>query len=216
MPTLTVIAGPNGAGKTKFSEYFIENGFINTKPFDTDAISKQVDDSKISADFLRVEAQRNKQVKEILLQEAKKAIQTNTDFCFESNISSKIQLSPIELFDKAGYNINLIYIFLHSIEKSKERVDTRKREGGHRVEEAKLRANFDNGLIILNNSFNDWDRVFLIDNNTDISRQKQNPKVLLISEKGKMIRYFNLPSKEVRSKIPKIMDSINDYLNSGK
>ena len=117
MPTLTVIAGPNGAGKTRLSAFFNYAGFIDTDPINVDQINKKIDETFLSNDFFRVEEQRRKQVNKIFLEEAEKAIALNENFCFESTISTNYQISPIKLFDDAGYKLHLIYIVLDDIEK---------------------------------------------------------------------------------------------------
>lgn len=212
MPTLTVVAGPNGAGKTRLSPFLKHAQLISVTPLNTDQIRNFINDSELSFDLLRLEEQSRKQVNEIFLNEAKKAIDNRIDFSFESNISSLFQLGPVKLFDDAGYRIHLIYICLDSIDKSQQRVVKRSvHENGHFVTEEKVKLNFTGGLSILNQSFSDWDRVFLLDNNADIDSTQDELEVLLVAEKGEIIFFKKGPSPRISGSLPNVTESIARY-----
>lgn len=210
MPVLTVIAGPNGAGKTRFSSYFKSKGLISVTTLNIDEINKKVDETELSYDFLRIEEQKRKQVNQIFLNEAKQAIKEKRDFCFESNLSSLYQISPVQLFDETGYQLNLIYIFLDSINKSTERVNKRsQQEKGHFVSNKLIEQNFHGGLKLLNDSFSDWDRVYLMDNNSEIQSPTDLLEVLLVAEQGKIIFFNRKPAENLQKHLPNIMNEIS-------
>lgn len=203
-PTLIVLAGPNGAGKTRLSPYFVSSGLINTEPVNTDQIAQSVDEHRFSHDLLRIEEQRLKETNKVFMRAVNNAIKKKNDFSFESNISTKYQLSPIAEFDEAGYNLVLIYVLLSDIELSNSRVKQRVHEKGHYVDPKTIRINFVNGLKNMDDSFDDWDRVIIIDNSADINLTDQKPQTVLIADKGEIKYHSNFPNDILSEYLPMI------------
>lgn len=69
----------------------------------------------------------------VLLNKAvSKALTQKIDFCYETNFNSTPMYWP-EKFLESGFELNLFYFCLDSIEKAKERVLIRVENGGHFV-----------------------------------------------------------------------------------
>ena len=192
MPVLTVLAGPNGAGKSYFSSFFLETGLISTQPVNIDALESYVDVSKIPNDPMRYKRCLEEQISKIFHELCHEAIQNNRDFSYESNLRLD-QLSCINVFSEANYQINLIYIYLDSIQISKSRVQIRISEGGHIVGDDSILENFNQGLKNLDNSVSEfnWNHVSIIDNSKEIKRKGDVLTLLLEMESDHLIQVSN-------------------------
>lgn len=204
-PVLTVLAGPNGAGKTRLTPYLIEQEFISVEPIDSDKVAQHIDETRFSNDFLRYESQRLKDINRIFRKEAEKAIKQNNDFAYESNLSTSYQLQPVGWFDENGYELNLIFILLDNLELSKNRVEKRKTEKGHSVSKEDIIQNFKNGLTNLNDSFNDWDNLLIINNSKTLDKNN-SPELLLFARQGEIVYCSDTSfSSEITEFIPDIL-----------
>lgn len=212
-PTLTVLAGPNGAGKSYFSDFFVQTNLVSTQPINIDALEEQIDKSRIPNDPLRYGTEVIKAIDKIFQSLCKNAILKNEDFSFECNLR-KDQLSSVNLFEQAGYQINLIYIWLDSITISQERVSLRVSEGGHPVGLESIKRNYQEGIQNLDFSVAEshWGHIYIIDNSKNI-KHKGNPLSLLIEiDNKKVIQISNdFLSKNRQILLPKIC---NNFLNS--
>lgn len=205
-PTLTVLAGPNGAGKSYFSNYLKEQELLYSQPINMDALKEEINYTFISNDYMRWELEENRAVNRLFLSLCKEAIEEKKHFAFECNLR-KDQLGCVELFDKAGYQLNLIFFWLDSIEISRERVQIRHNEGGHPVGEESIRGNFSEGCRNLDYSVpdNHWNQVIFIDNSRENRASGEILSLLLLINQGKLIycsdRFF---SKEREQYLPKL------------
>lgn len=192
MPTVTVLAGPNGAGKSWFSDFLVEVGFISITPINTDALKEQIDTNLLPHDPLRYEKSIRKETDKIFIQLLQSAIHKHEDFAFESNLRTD-QLSCLSYFENAGYEINLIYIWLDGIEISKERVNARVNEGGHLVGDRSIVGNFNEGLrnLDLSVSDNHWNHVYLIDNSKTAKAKEDSMSLLIEIDNGEIITLSN-------------------------
>jgi predicted ABC-type ATPase len=208
-PTLTVLAGPNGAGKSYFSDYFVQTNLISTQPVNIDALEAQIDKSRIPNDPLRYGIEVIKAIDKVFQSLCQNAILNNNDFSFECNLR-KDQLSSVNLFEQAGYQINIIYIWLDNIAISEERVNLRVSEGGHPVGLESIKRNFKEGLQNLDLSVaeNHWNHVYIIDNSKDI-KHKGNPLSLLIEIDNKKVIQISSEflSKNRQVFLPKICNN---------
>lgn len=214
MPVLTVLAGPNGAGKSYFSSFFLETGLISTQPVNIDALESYVDTSRIPNDPMRYKRCLEEQISKIFNELCSEAISNNRDFSFESNLRLD-QLSCINQFSKAHYQINLIYLYLDSIETSKRRVQIRISEGGHMVGNDSILENFTQGLRNLDDSVseNDWDHVSIIDNSKEIKGKGDVLTLLLEMHHTQVIRLSESFLTEGRKiQLPKICSQIEQML----
>jgi predicted ABC-type ATPase len=69
----------------------------------------------------------------IFMTEKLNAINSGSDYAFETNFSASDPMSSARQFKKAGYEVHLIFMGLNSIEESIQRVEQRVQLGGHKV-----------------------------------------------------------------------------------
>lgn len=139
-PQLLIIAGPNGAGKSTFSKDMSRPGaFI----FDTD---KEI--AKIEARFPGLPFESiSYTVDQYFLDKVDDALNSRTDFTLETNFrDAGFIMDTVSRFKGKGYSVDLIYMGLSSIELSMERVAARVQAGGHDVDAASIRYNYEEGL----------------------------------------------------------------------
>jgi predicted ABC-type ATPase len=124
-PSCYIVAGPNGAGKTTFALQYLPkivscNNFINA-----DEIAKGVSPLDFEAGLL--------QASKIFLQSLNEKLKSKETFAFETTLSGRTYLTQIPQWQKAGWKVVLIYLYIPSAEFSAFRVQQRFAQGGHNV-----------------------------------------------------------------------------------
>lgn len=148
MPTLTLLAGPNGAGKTTFIERFKKIGLLPPVVINLDNIPESVY-SRLTGNVYNYENELRKHRHEFFNEQCRMAIEKEVNFAYECNLR-KDQVQQVELFENAGYKLNLIYMYLQNIDISFQRVHKRIKQRGHKVPEDSIKSNFYEGLANLN------------------------------------------------------------------
>jgi predicted ABC-type ATPase len=74
-------------------------------------------------------------------------------FAFETTLAGHTYLRRIEQWRASGYNVELIFLSLTSVEDAIQRVATRVRQGGHAVAEEVIRRRFDAGMRNFQDSY---------------------------------------------------------------
>ena len=138
MPTCWIIAGPNGAGKTTFALQFLPEvagcrHFINA-----DLIAAGL--SPLAPEAERIAASR------LFLGEIQSAIERGQDFSFETTLSGRSHLQFMRKLREGGWEVELIYLALPSVELSKLRVAERVAHGGHDIPIADIERRFPRSL----------------------------------------------------------------------
>lgn len=132
-PTIYVIGGPNGAGKTTFAKEFLPETLV-IEFLNADALSAGL--SLIRPEAMGLRAGR------LLLTRWKELCVSRKDFAFESTLSGKTYAKMLADVREQGYRINILYLWLPSVEMSVRRVRERVRKGGHSVPEVDLRRRY--------------------------------------------------------------------------
>ena len=74
----------------------------------------------------------------ILIHEVKSRIAGGSDFSFETTMAGKTWLTFLKEAKDQGYEINIYFLFVTSIDKSLERIDSRVQLGGHNIPKASV------------------------------------------------------------------------------
>ena len=138
MPKLFIIAGPNGAGKTTASFTLLPQ-ILDCREFvNADEIARGV--SPFNPESVAFEAGR------IMLQRIQQLISNNQTFAFETTLTTRSYVSLVKRCSEVDYEINLIFLWLNSVELAVERVRTRVAKGGHNIPEDVIIRRYSKGL----------------------------------------------------------------------
>ena len=175
-----MIAGPNGAGKSTFSD-LLTPFHLEVIDGDKELVKRQRLFPDIDTASL-LEAMNEHWFPELI----DAALAAKADFAYETNLRSERVFRTLDTFKKKGYETNLFYIGLSSVEIALERVKLRVKQGGHAVSLENVAHNFRAGLQYLSQCLPVFDRVIIFDNST-----KQDdmviPNLLLRIESGKIL-----------------------------
>ncbi len=116
------------------------------------------------------------------------SVDERRDFCYETNFNSTPMYWP-EIFRAAGFELNLFFFCLDSIEKAKERVRIRVENGGHFVPDSEIEQRYKSGFENLDQLFPLFDFVHLFDS----SYYKEEPHHILSAKKGQLIYFSEFP-----------------------
>ena len=156
-PEFAIVAGPNGAGKSRLCSFY-----VSSASFDGDKIAMQLKEEHpdwperwVSGSVAgELEKQKNK------------ALESHTDFVFETNFSNELAVNMINEFKEAGFKVTLYYFGLLSVEESLMRVAQRMTTGGHDVAEDIVRFNFAEGIKRTRNNLHLFENITFIDGNS--------------------------------------------------
>lgn len=207
-PIVTVIAGPNGAGKTSLQSLLRQASLVNCNVLNIDALAIDLD--TIPNDPLRYPIELAKRTDKKFKELCERAILERIDFAFECNLREE-QVKYLSLFDEAGYEINLVYLWLDKIEISFNRVNYRVSKGGHYVGKDSIIRNYNEGLKNLDKYFDNWNNVYVIDNSMDITElnEKANLPLILYIHEGNILYVSNEISEEtLESNFPTIFKAL--------
>lgn len=126
-----IIAGPNGSGKTTFAKGFIEE--IPLPFLNADEITIE-----LSPHLERVRIKAGK----IFFKKMEEYMADEKSFIFETTLAGKYLVRYIKRLKENGYKIELIYIFVESVEEAIRRIDIRVRKGGLHVPKEDIKRRF--------------------------------------------------------------------------
>lgn len=137
-PVCWIIAGPNGAGKTTFALEFLPQIANCHKFVNADLIAAGL--SPLSPESELLSASR------LFLKEIQANILFRKDFAFETTLSGRGYLRLIKRLKKEGWQVELLYLALPSVELSKLRVLERVEHGGHNIPAKDIERRFPRSL----------------------------------------------------------------------
>ena len=136
--TLYIIGGCNGAGKTTAS-YTIFPEILHCMEYvNADEIAKGL--SPFQPENVAIEAGR------LMLRRIDDLIGKRESFAFETTMASRCFVSTIKTAHAKGYNVKVIFFWLHSVELAKERVLQRVLKGGHNVDQRVIERRYHAGI----------------------------------------------------------------------
>jgi predicted ABC-type ATPase len=155
MAEFTMIAGVNGSGKTTFAlDYFKGSNiiFINADSIATSLSPHNPDMSQFRAGKL-------------MIQEVQNCIKNQQNFAIETTLASKNYLKIIKELKSKNWQINLIYLYLPSVELSVQRITERVRNGGHNIKKVDILRRYNRSIDnLVNKYFDVVDNIICIDN----------------------------------------------------
>lgn len=154
-----IIAGCNGAGKTTASftilpEYMHCEEYINA-----DEIARGL--SPFHPESVPIEAGK------LMISRINDLLKKGMTFAVETTLSTHSYVNLINRAHKAGYMVELIFLWLSSAEVAIKRVAKRVSEGGHNIPVDVIKRRYSAGIQNLIETYSQIvDRWILIDNNT--------------------------------------------------
>ena len=136
MPEIYVIGGCNGSGKTTFALNIFPN-LGNIEFVNADIIAAELNSD--NPDAVAIQASR------IMLGRLKTLAKQKQNFAFETTLAARTFAPFLRQCQARGYRINLIYVWLNSVELAITRVALRVASGGHNIPEDTIRRRYDRG-----------------------------------------------------------------------
>ena len=135
-PEVWVVGGCNGSGKTTFALSVLSNleglEFVNADMIAADLNPQDVDAVAIQASRL-------------MLARLRTLAQQRVDFAFETTLAARSFASFLKRCQSQGYRVNLIYVWLNSVDLGIARVASRVASGGHNIPEDVIRRRYERG-----------------------------------------------------------------------
>lgn len=160
---MIVISGANGAGKSTLAPHLLRDTLGIYEYVNADTIALGL--SAFAPEHAALEAGR------IMLRRLNYLVAQRKDFAFETTLASRFYARWLKGLQADGYKINLIFLWLQSVDLAIERVRERVRLGGHSVPEETIKRRYIKGLrnfFELYQSFaNSW-RVYEVSLSTPI------------------------------------------------
>ena len=146
-PEIMVIAGPNGSGKTTITHMAQINGvYINA------------DDIKRSTSCSDLEAAiKAEELRELMLEKG-------FEFTFETVLSTDRNLKLLKRAKEKRYFIRCIYVLTSDYHININRINMRKKMGGHSVPEEKIKSRYKKALNLIPELLEICDIVHIYDN----------------------------------------------------
>ncbi len=157
MPKFYIVSGCNGSGKTTASYTMLPemlecNHFVNSDEF-----AKGL--SPFNPEIASIAASR------LMLMEIHYLLSNGRDFGIETTLATRSLLKTMELAQKQGYTVTVLYFWLNSPSLAIDRVRARVEAGGHNIPEETIRRRYFKGIQYF---FKDYlphcDRWILADN----------------------------------------------------
>ena len=136
-PRCIIIAGPNGAGKTTFAHEFLPHDAGIIHFVNADLIASGL--SPLRPELAAIAAGR------LFLSELNRLANLRVDFAFETTLSGLGYLKHLRRWKTAGYNIQIIFLYLSSPRLALCRIAARVKQGGHHVSRAEVTRRFARG-----------------------------------------------------------------------
>jgi predicted ABC-type ATPase len=155
VPDYRIIAGPNGAGKSTFSAILSSSDALI---FDADKVKavkeKQYPDLPDESIEMMITS---------AYWEAEDfAVEHKKDLTVETNLRNDFLINRLSFFKGKGYTTHLVYMLLPDVQTSMDRVTLRVAQKGHFIDWGSIKYNFEQGLVMLKKSFDQFDTVTLM------------------------------------------------------
>lgn len=132
------MAGPNGAGKTTFAQEFLPNEASCPTFINADLIAAGL--APFDPASAAIRAGR------LMIQEIEHRFNNRESFAIETTLSGKGYARYIPEWQRASYEVKLLFLRLDSADDAVRRVAARVAQGGHHIPENTVRRRFEKGL----------------------------------------------------------------------
>lgn len=186
-PALWIIAGPNGSGKSSaYGQASVDEPMGSIWIINPDLLAKRIRDQggvePVAANMAAVQ-----RIETWLYA----FIDTHQTIDVETVLSTDKFRKLVAHAKSRGFTVNLIYVYLDSVELNIERVRTRVRKGGHDVPEDRIRARRLRSFDQFGWFFTEADRVDVFDNSG------ATPTRVLAKRGLETVAYDRLPEEMV-------------------
>ncbi len=139
MPNVIVIAGPNGAGKSTLAPALLRDTLNIPEYVNADTIAEGL--SAFAPEDASFDAGR------VMIGRLHDLAEEERDFSFETTMASRIYAGWLKrLRADSGFRVNVIFLWLDTVELAISRVAARVRAGGHDIPEDTIRRRYERGL----------------------------------------------------------------------
>jgi predicted ABC-type ATPase len=133
-----ILGGPNGAGKTTAAKELLPHTLNVTAFVNADEIAREMSPSDV--DRAALAAGR------AMISTMQDLAQRGETFAFETTCAGRSHIGFLNDRKKEGWRINLLFLWLPSVDIALQRVAQRVREGGHAIPPAVIRRRYVSGL----------------------------------------------------------------------
>jgi predicted ABC-type ATPase len=135
---IIILAGPNGAGKSTLAPFLLRDWLGLTEFVNADVIASGL--SAFEPERAAFEAGR------IMLRRLRELVAQRQNFAFETTLATRSYATWLRQLMQEGWHVNLVFIWLDSLELAVQRVAARVAAGGHDIPEATIRRRYDKGI----------------------------------------------------------------------
>ena len=160
MKVYTLIAGPNGSGKTTL--YQTSTALRDLPRVNTDEIVREFGDWRNPADVARAGKVAVKQIRDFF--------QKGVSFNQETTLCGKTIIRNVKYAKELGYEIELHYVYVESVDILKSRIQHRVEAGGHGISEQDIERRYVESLQAFPLVAELSDRIILYDNSSKFRR----------------------------------------------
>ncbi|MEO8498174.1 MAG: AAA family ATPase [Planctomycetota bacterium] len=144
-PVCTIIAGPNGAGKTTFALTYLPQAADCRNFVNADLIASGL--SPLAPERELIAAGR------LFLGEIRRFVDARASFAFETTLAGKSYLKLIRQLLADDWLVELMYLWLPSVEVSRQRVAERVAHGGHDIPSDAIKRRYPRSIANLLNHY---------------------------------------------------------------
>lgn len=148
-PTLWLVAGADGVGKTTYAFRHIRAVFGSVHFVNLDEIARGLSPLAPGEAAERAARIALSEIERYLAPAGPGELELRKDFTIETTLAGHTHLRTVERAHARGWNVNLLYFAIDSVETCLARIARRVSEGGHDVPEADVRRRFERGVANL-------------------------------------------------------------------
>lgn len=156
MPTLFIIAGCNGAGKTTASKILLPNVFDTGIFINADIIAANL--SPGNPEKVAIQAGR------MMIAQVQEKLSQRDSFAIETTLATRTYILLIRQAREIGYEVELYFFFLPSVEMAINRVAMRVQMGGHNIPKDVIERRYFLGIKYFFDYICEVDRWYLYEN----------------------------------------------------